>query len=276
MSVELPGMFQDNVYRRLQKHEGEDMTRGKKLGVAGLCCGLLLAVQAVGQQPATQRQQETDRNPALQQRQQQQQQAQRQQGQSQKLCMATDLIGMKVKVQGEEEWGQVKNLAIDNNGEIQYVAISQEKAHASTDRSAADRSQTDRSATDRAQADRSDADRSQAQRSATERPQGATASSGQITLVPWDMAEIHSGQSEADSYVSLQIDKEKLSQAPTFTEQQLTSAEGQQQLKSQVDQFFQSERRGVARPELNRERDASDRQSPERSSQPQTPQQRDN
>lgn len=216
----------------------------KSAGWAGLCCGLglLIAAPADAQQRLGQQDQDSERNLRQQQFQTQRHTAEKE------LSLATDLIGMTVKIQGEEEWGQIQNLLVNTEGHIQYVALSQ-GATASVDRSAAQ------------------------QRSA--RAATRTDAQGQLILVPWDMAKIHSADTPTESYVLIEIEKDRLMQAPKFSQQQLTTRQGFVQVTTEVDQFFNvRQRRGAARPELNQDRGTSNPQRQNRQ-QPQDQQPQD-
>jgi hypothetical protein len=93
----------------------------------------------------------------------------------------------------------------------------------------------------------------------------AGAGGAKLTLVPFDACVFHEGETEAQNYVSVNLDKDRIGQAPTFTVQQL-SAQGQQaQWMSQVDQFFEREKTGAARPDLNdQNRNEKNNKQPER------------
>jgi sporulation protein YlmC with PRC-barrel domain len=224
----------------------------RNIGMAALCCGLGLMMTdlSVAQQPATQPQQQQLQQRQQQLQQQAGQQAQRQSGQKE-FCMASDLIGMHVKAKGEEKIGEVKNLLINEDGQVQYLAVK-----ASDDRTAA--TDRDESQTPRAQILQQDREQQQpGQRIGQDR---ASADSGKLTLVPWQSVKLHNAESKDQSYVAIDIEKDRLMSAPSFTEQQLTSQQTQAQLASQVDQFFNvRSQRGAARPQLDADRQQQDR-----------------
>lgn len=191
-----------------------------RIVMAGLCCGVLAASALEAQQPAQQ--------DALRQR-----TAQTQTGQKQ-FCLATELIGMTVKDQGDQACGQVHNLIITREGEVQYLALS--ASHAGGAEGAA------------ADQPRQNNPNPQAGRTA--------AATGKLILVPWELAKFHAGPTGSEGYVSIQIEKDRLMTAPSFDQQQLTAEQGQAEVIAQVDRFFNvRERRGAARPELGRDRE---------------------
>jgi hypothetical protein len=234
----------------------------RNIGMAALCCGLGLMMTdlSVAQQPA--QQQQPDAQQQLQQRQQQQQQLQQQQQQNRQqaqrqttqkeFCMATDVIGMHAKTQDDEKVGQIKNLLISRDGEVKYLAVETSGDHsASADRQ---RSATDERETPRAQILQQDR---QEQRPGQEQPfaDRTTASSGKLTLVPWELVKLEERETKEQSSVVINIEKDRLMSAPSFTAEQLTSQQTQTQLTAQVDQFFNvRSQRGAARPELDRDR----------------------
>ncbi len=89
-----------------------------------------------------------------------------------------------------------------------------------------------------------------------------------MTLVPFESVEFHEGETEAQNYVSLNIDKDRFTQAPSFTAQQLTAQAGQGQWMSQVDTFFEREKSGAARPDLNDKNREKDNKLPDRNELP--------
>jgi hypothetical protein len=222
----------------------------RNIGMAALCCGLGLMMTdlSLAQQPAAEQQQLQQRQQQQLQQQQNRQQAQRQSSQKE-FCMASDVIGMHVKAKGEEKVGEVKNLLINQDGQVKYIAVKTSGATtAATDRSAADRE------TPRAQILQQDRDQQQAQPGQRAGQDRAGAESGKLTLVPWEAVKLEEGESKDQSFVMIDIEKERLMSAPSFTEQQLTSQQSQQ-LTAQVDQFFnERSQRGAARPELDRDR----------------------
>lgn len=152
--------------------------------------------------------------------------AQRQPAGQKKICLASKLTEMSVKDKSNQNLGKIEDLVIDQSGQVQYLAISTQ---------AAGQSRTQPGQQDRA----------------AQTPGARQAAGGKLTLVPFEAVEIHEGEVESQNYVSLNIDKDRLTQAPSFTKQQLTSSTGQAQWMSQVDQFFQREKSGAARPDLN-------------------------
>jgi hypothetical protein len=162
-----------------------------------------------------------------------------------RICLASKLQEMTVKDQSGKEFGKVQDLVIGQQGQVRYLAIAKQAAQP--------------------QAGQRPGATDQPQQPAA-RGQQPAGQAGQLTLVPWDVAEFHEGATPAESYVSLNIEAERLQQAPSFTEQQLTSKEGQQQWLAQVIQFY-GRLRGAARPEF-------ERQQPEQRQQPNP--QRDN
>lgn len=237
----------------------------RSIGMAALCCGLGLVMTdlSFAQQPATQQLQQQQ----LQQRQQQlqqRQQAQRQTSQKE-FCLASDVIGMHVKAKGDEQVGEIKNLLINEQGQVKYLAVK--TSHATTAATDRDRPATEARETPPAEI---------LQQREQQRTGDATADSGKLTLVPWELAKMHEGESAAQSYVMIDIEKERLTSAPSFTEQQLTARTGQMQLTAQVDQFFNvRSQRGAARPQLDTDR-PQQRQQPDRPQGINTPRDDDN
>lgn len=210
----------------------------RNIGMAALCCGLGLVMTdlSLAQQPAaTQLQQQQQQ----QLRQRQQQQRQQQQGerastQQKEFCLASKVIGMHVKAKGEEQVGEIRNLVINRDGQVQYLAVSTSGA----DKPRAQILKPDRSAQDR-----------------------TAAATGKLTLVPWQLVKMHEGETAEQTYAAIDIEKDRLMEAPSFTEQQLTASTGQMQLTAQVDQFFNVRtQRGAARPELDSDRQQQQQQ----------------
>jgi hypothetical protein len=166
---------------------------------------------------------------------------------SKQLCLGSKLIGMTAKAQ-QEEVGQVKDLIINSEGHVQYLAIG---THA--------RGQI---------GERGDAQREPAPRQLNGQERGeagerrAVGQQGQLTVVPWEAVQLQDGETEAQQFVMIQVEKDRLMQAPKFTQQQLTQQLQQAQWTAQVDRFFNIERRGVARPELEQNR--QEREQPRR------------
>jgi sporulation protein YlmC with PRC-barrel domain len=209
------------VFQNLKKQEGDvAMKRTWKTAyVFGTALSLLVVTQAFGQV----------RQPGQEDSAQRRQAGQQQAGQK-TICLASKLTEMQVKDKSNQALGKIEDLVIDQDGQVQYLAIN---THA---QAGAARQQPG----------------ARTQPGQPGQPGQRAGQAGQkLTLVPFDAVEIHSGETEAQNYVSLNIDKDKLSQAPSFTEQQLTSQAGQAQWMSQVDQFFDREKEGAARPDLN-------------------------
>lgn len=206
--------------------------------------------------------QETQREQAESRLRQRAGQAIAQAGQGQ-FCLASKLEEMTVKDQSGQAYGQVKDLVIDQQGQVRYLAISKGAGHQAGQRPGAAEQAQERA---QQQAERAQQPAERAQQQAGRAQQ----QSGQLTLIPWEVAKIHEGTTPEQAYVSLNIEAERLQQAPSFTEQQLTSKEGQQQWMAQVNQFF-GQLRGAARPEFERERR---QEQPEQRQQPNP--QRDN
>jgi len=214
--------------------------RTRHVGLTGLCCGaaLIVAGLTVAQEPDAQR--------SARQQRQAQQQAHRQAGEKQ-FCLSTELIGMPVKAEGEEEAGQIQNLIISSEGQVQYLAVSTEA-----------QGRLDRQPEQPGELPRTGKDRSGARRGR------AGAAGGQLVLVPWQLAKFHAGETPGQQYVSVNIEKDRLMSAPSFTQQQLSSAQEQDQIMAQVNEFFNiRQRRGAARPELEGETDQPQRRDRE-------------
>lgn len=181
---------------------------------------LLTVTQAMGQ--ATQKRNQdnaVERTPASQ----------------QKVCLASKVTKMMVKDKGNQPIGQIQDLVIDESGQVQYLAIAAQ-GHAGT----SNRSQPER--TPGARTDKQPGDQAR-------NPVGNQ--TAKLTLVPFDAVQFHEGENEAQNYASLNIDQDRFTQAPAFTSQQLTAQAQQAQWMSQVDQFFEREKNGAARPDLN-------------------------
>jgi hypothetical protein len=165
---------------------------------------------------------------------------------AQKFNLASKLTKMTVKDSANQSIGQIQDLLIDDSGQVQYVAIVVQGAAGATDR-----------LQPRTPGARSD---QPAARTQTE----AAVQSGKVTLVPYEAVQFHAGDAEAQAYVLLSIDKDRFSQAPTFTVQQITTGQ-QAQWMTQVDTFFEREKSGAARPDLNNpNRTNPNRQNPNR------------
>jgi hypothetical protein len=191
-------------------------TTWKKLCVAGTVMGVLAVTQAFGQ--------------ATQVGQQQKSLIERAAG-TQKVCLATKALGMTVKDKANQNVGQVRDLVIDESGQVQYLAIASQEREATIQRNPAE--------------PKTDREPGQALRE--------IAANTKLTLVPYEAAQFHEEAIPTQSYVSLNLDKDRLMQAPSFTRQQLTAQAQQAQWMSQVDKFFNREAGGAARPNLNRD-----------------------
>ena len=167
-----------------------------------------------------------------------------------KFTLASKVIGMEVKAKGDEKVGEIRNLLISQDGQIEYLAVSTSASGA------------DAAATPRAQIIQPD-------RAEQGTPATATAA-GKLTLVPWDAVKLQHGETAAQSFVMIEIEKDRLMTAPSFTEQQLTADAGQTtQWTTQVDQFFNvRSQRGAARPELDRDRSQQQDQNRRQGTQP--------
>lgn len=211
----------------------------KMAGALSCAVGLLVVTQAMGQ-ATQQRKPGAALEPAA--------------GQ-QKVCLASKVTKMMVKDKANQPIGQIHDLVIDESGQVQYVAI------AAGDNAAA----TDRLQPRPTPGARDDQPADPARKPAgTQGRNQAGAQSAKLTLVPFDAVQFHEGESAAQNYASLNIDKNRISQAPSFTAQQL-SAQGQQaQWMSQVDQFFEREKTGAARPDLNDQNKEKNNKQPER------------
>jgi hypothetical protein len=157
----------------------------------------------------------------------------------QKICLASKVTKMMVKDKANQPIGQIQDLVIDESGQVKYLAIS-----AQADAAAIDRSQPRTTPG-------APPDRPGEQLNKGTQTTGRTLAGSKLTLVPFDAVQFHEGETEAQNYVSLNLDKDRISQAPSFTAQQLTAQGQQAQWMSQVDQFFEREKTGAARPDLN-------------------------
>lgn len=177
----------------------------------------------------------------------------------QKVCLASKVTKMMVKDKANQPLGQIQDLVIDESGQVQYLAISTQADAAATDR-------LQPRTTPGAPPDRPGEQLNKA--AGTQTRNQASALGGKLTLVPFDAVQFHEGETEAQNYVSLNIDKDRISQAPSFTAQQLTAQGQQSQWMSQVDQFFEREKTGAARPDLNdQNRGNQNRTNPNRNNQ---------
>jgi len=179
------------------------------------------------------------------------------------FTLASKVIGMQVKAKGDEAIGEIRNLLINEDGQVEYLAVSTSAAGgtAASATPSAQIIQPDRTP----QADRApQADR---------RSEGAAATAtagGKLTLIPWDVVKLQQGEAAGQGFVMVEIEKDRLMTAPSFSEQQLTAQSGDTQWTTQVDQFFNvRSQRGAARPELDRDRSQQqDRNRPQQGTQP--------
>jgi len=179
----------------------------------------------------------------------------------QKFHLASKLTKMNVKDSTNQSIGQIQDLLIDDSGQVQYIAITAQGAAAANERlqprtPGAQSNQPGTRSEDQPSARPDQPGARPGQPGARLQP-GAGASDvaearmSKVTLVPYDAVEFHEGETAAQAYVILNIDKDRFTQAPTFTAQQLTAQGQQAQWMSQVDQFFDREKSGAARPDLN-------------------------
>jgi len=184
-----------------------------------------------------------------------------------KFNLASKLTKMNVKDSANQTIGQIQDLLIDQSGQVQYVAIAVSDAATGSDRlqprTPGARSDQPGARSDQpgARSGQSDANSDQPGRRSGQpgaRLQPGTTNdvagihASKVTLVPFDAVEFHDGATAAQAYVMLNIDRDRFSQAPTFTVQQLTMQGSQTTWMSQVDQFFERDSSGAARPDLNR------------------------
>jgi len=84
----------------------------------------------------------------------------------------------------------------------------------------------------------------------------AAGHAGKLVVIPWQLAKFEDGSLGVfPGTVTLDIEKSRLMQAPSFTHEQLTQwlQQGQSSIAA-VDQFFNvREQRAAARPDLNRQ-----------------------
>lgn len=211
---------------------------------AGVMGALILAGTAYGQERNTQERITPERNTQEQERQNTPRTNQDQQhsGEQKQACMASKLIGTTAQA-NNENLGRVQDLIIGKDGSIKYLVLTMSGTSATRP-------------TDRDQQQPETANRD--------------AQAGKLVLVPWQLAKLdaahqQSGRTEREGNTSAQamgrttvmldIDKTRLSQAPTFTEQELTQwlQKGEAGVAT-VDQFFNvREQRGASRPDLGRE-----------------------
>lgn len=240
--------------------------RFSSTAAVGTAIGVFLACQWAGAQ----------QTPGKQGNSQQREQAQQSQH---KVCLASAITGLSVKDASDQAVGEIQDLVIDASGQVRYLAVAttqpgttqnpnqreagapirqrlrelrennrNEQGEQNEDgRQDNGQQQTDQNAQEQTPAQRLRAAR---QRLQQESAQGA----GKLTLIPFEAASFHMGDQPNQSYVSVDLDRERLMQAPSFTHQQLMSPSGSTQWMAQVDQFFGGQRRGAARPELDQNR----------------------
>ncbi len=163
-----------------------------------------------------------------------------------KFCLASQVKGMTVTDKGNQPCGQIQDLAIDQTGRVQYLAIDlrHDAANAdATDVDAADRPRS-RPTADERRAARGEANVEDA--------------NAKLTLVPFELCRFHDAKgardAESQGFVSLNIEQARLAEAPTFTRQQLEMIGRQPQLISKVDNYFVRDTSGAARPDFNQRR----------------------
>jgi sporulation protein YlmC with PRC-barrel domain len=160
-----------------------------------------------------------------------QQSGQQQSGQQHQFCAASKLGQMSVRTQDGQQIGMVKDLLINTQtGQIGYVAIS-----------------------------------ASGQTGATSQPGQATqpgaqgAAQGQLFVVPWEaiqqpqqQAATQPGQPQQPQHLTVKLEKDRLKEAPRFSQQQLTSPQGSAQWMAKVNEFYDVGATRVARPEQDR------------------------
>lgn len=171
----------------------------------------------------------------------------------QKICLASKVTEMSVKDESNQPIGQVQDLVIDATGQVQYLAIDLQAEGEGTE------------AKNPLQP-REEAKKPRQPRGAAKERRGKARGAhdnAKLTLVPFEAAQFHEGEIASQNYVSLKnIDKDRLTQAPTFTAQQLTSQQ-QKQWMAQVDKFFDRQKSGAARPDLD-DKDDKKEENPNR------------
>jgi sporulation protein YlmC with PRC-barrel domain len=148
-----------------------------------------------------------------------------QSGQQHQFCAASKLGQMTVRTQDGQQIGMVKDLLINTQtGQIGYVAIS-----------------------------------SSGQTGATTQP-GQAGAQGQLFVVPWEaimqpkqQAATQPGQPQQPQHLTVKMDKDRLKEAPRFSQQQLTSPQGSAQWMAKVNEFYDVGETRVARPEQDRQ-----------------------
>src|SRR5688572_9278533 len=99
----------------------------KRIGMAALCCGLgmVLTDLSLAQQPATPpvQQQRQELREQRQELRQARRQSSDRQGQKE-FTLASKVIGMQVKAKGDEAIGEIRNLLINEDGQVEYLAVS--------------------------------------------------------------------------------------------------------------------------------------------------------
>ncbi len=148
----------------------------------------------------------------------------------QKVCLATKIEGMTVKDKENQSIGTIQDLVIDESGQVQYLAVNPREQAAGGTR------------TPRTQPGRAGVDQNV-----------------KLTLIPFELAQFHEGETQAQNYASVNLDKDRIMQAPSFTRTQLASQAQQSQWMSQVDKFFDRQKGNVARPNLNNRKDREEK-----------------
>jgi sporulation protein YlmC with PRC-barrel domain len=169
----------------------------------------------------------------------------------QKFNLASKLTKMNVKDSANQTIGQIQDLLIDETGQVQYVAIAVQGAAADRLQPRTPGARSDQPAV-RPEQPGARPEQPSARLQPGAREEVADARMSKITLVPFESVEFHDGATAAQAYVMLSIDKDRFTQAPTFTVQQITAQGGQATWMTQVDQFFERDKSGAARPDLNR------------------------
>ncbi len=149
------------------------------------------------------------------------------------LNLASKLLDMSVKDKANQTIGQIQDLVIDESGQVQYLAVSTQSQDARTGVPGARQPQP------------------RTPRTTTQPGQAGADQNEKLTLIPFELAQIHEGQTPTQNYASVNLDKDKITQAPSFTRTQLTMGGQQAQWMSQVDKFFNRQKGNVARPNLN-------------------------
>jgi sporulation protein YlmC with PRC-barrel domain len=145
----------------------------------------------------------------------------------QQVCLASKVQGMTVKDKANQNVGQIQDLVIDQSGQVKFLAIAAQEG-----------------ATDTPAARRQPGQPGQPQLG------GAANQNQKLTLIPFEQAQFHEGETATQNYVSLNLDKDRITQAPSFTRMELTAKGQEAQWMSRVKQFYGNET-GAARPDFN-------------------------